>query len=72
MPATNSTYPKVAAQWLNLAFCFYQSLCLVDGKVLRNRHLRVAAERTLATSVKRQATDRYDIDKIKKRKDLAF
>jgi hypothetical protein len=44
-PATNSTYPKVAAQWLNQALCFYQSLCLVDSEVLRNRHLRVAAKR---------------------------
>jgi len=25
--------------------CFYQSLCLVDNEVLRNRHLRVAAKR---------------------------
>lgn len=41
----NSTYPKVAVQWLNQALCFYQSLCLVDSKVLRNRHLRVAAKR---------------------------
>jgi hypothetical protein len=39
----NSTYPKVAVQWLNQALCFYQSLCLVDSEVLRNRHLRVAA-----------------------------
>jgi hypothetical protein len=45
----NSTYPKVAVQWLNQALCFYQSLCLVDSEVLRNRHLRVAAE-TLAKS----------------------
>jgi hypothetical protein len=44
-PAYNSTYPKVAVQWLNQAFCFYQSLCLVDGEVLRKRHLRVAANR---------------------------
>jgi hypothetical protein len=53
--AANSTYPKVAVQWLNLpalplrqagqALCFYQSLCLVDSEVLRNRHLRVAAKR---------------------------
>jgi len=43
--AANSTYPKVAVQWLNQALCFYQSLCLVDSKVLRNRHLRVAAKR---------------------------
>jgi len=43
--ACNSTYPKVAVQWLNQAFCFYQSLCLVDSEVLRNRHLRVATKR---------------------------
>jgi len=41
----NSTYPKVAVQWFNQALCFYQSLCLVDSEVLRNRHLRVAAKR---------------------------
>jgi hypothetical protein len=41
----NSTYPKVAVQWLNQALCFYQSLCLVDSESLRNRHLRVAAKR---------------------------
>jgi hypothetical protein len=35
----------VAVQWLNQALCFYQSLCLVDSEVLRNRHLRVAAKR---------------------------
>jgi len=39
----NSTYPKVAVQWLNQALCFYKSLCLFDSEVLRNRHLRVAA-----------------------------
>ena len=43
--AGNSTYPKVAVQWLNQALCFYQSLCLVDSEVFRNRHLRVAAKR---------------------------
>jgi len=41
----NSTYPKVAVQWLNQAMCYYQSSCLVDSEVLRNRHLRVAANR---------------------------
>jgi len=46
--ACNSTYPKVAVQWLNQALCFYQSLCLVDSEVLRNRHLRVAAKRYAA------------------------
>ncbi|MEY4604337.1 MAG: hypothetical protein RIT43_1629 [Bacteroidota bacterium] len=44
-PAYNSTYPKVAVQWLNQALCFFQSLCLVYSEVLRNRHLRVAADR---------------------------
>jgi hypothetical protein len=43
--AYNSTYPKVAVQWLNQALYFYQSLCLVNSEVLRNRHLRVAANR---------------------------
>ena len=43
--ATNSTYPKVAVKWLNQALCFYQSLCLVDSEVLRNRQLLVAAKR---------------------------
>lgn len=43
--AGNSTYPKVAVQWLNEALCIYQSWCLVDSEVPRNRHLRVAAKR---------------------------
>ena len=41
----NSTYPKVAVQWLNQTLCFYQTLCLVASEVLLNRHLRVAAKR---------------------------
>jgi hypothetical protein len=41
----NSSYPKVAVQWLNQALCYYQSLCLVESEELRNRHLRVAANR---------------------------
>jgi hypothetical protein len=46
--AGNSTYPKVAVQWLNQALCFYQSFFLVDSEALRNRHLRVAANRKQA------------------------
>jgi len=42
MPAGNSTYPKVAVQWLN------QALCLIDSEVLLNRHLRVAAKRCVS------------------------
>jgi len=30
----NSTYPKVAVQWLNQAFCFYEVLFLVDSESL--------------------------------------
>jgi hypothetical protein len=44
-PAANSTYQKVAVQWLNQALCFYQSLYLVVREVLRNRDIRVAAKR---------------------------
>lgn len=47
----NSTYPKVAVQWLNQALCFYQSFCLVESEVLRNRHLRVAAKRVWLESI---------------------
>jgi hypothetical protein len=41
----NSTYPKVAVQWLNQALCFVSSSVLADSLVLRNRHHRVAAKR---------------------------
>jgi hypothetical protein len=41
--AGNSTYPKVAVQWLNQALCIYQSFCLVDSEVLRNLPLRQAS-----------------------------
>jgi hypothetical protein len=32
----NSTYKKLAVQWLNEALCFYQRLCLVDSEVLNS------------------------------------
>jgi len=54
----NSTYPKVAVQWLNQALYFYQSSCLVDSEVLRNRHLRVAAKRWGAFENNKQNTTR--------------
>lgn len=43
----NSAYPKSALQWLNQALNFYQSFCFGDSEVLRNRHLRVAANHWL-------------------------
>ena len=44
-PAYNSTYKKLAVQWLNEALCFVSSSVLVDSFRLRNRQLLVAAKR---------------------------
>ena len=41
----NSTYKKLAVQWLNEALCFVSSSVLADSLVLRNRQLLVAAKR---------------------------
>jgi len=43
--AYNSTYKKLAVQWLNEALRFVSSSVLTDSFRLRNRHLRVAAKR---------------------------
>jgi hypothetical protein len=43
----NSTYKKLAVQWLNEALCFLSSSVLADSLVLRNRQLLVAAKRYL-------------------------
>jgi len=44
-PAGNSTYKKLAVQWLNEALCFVSSFVVAESLVLRNRHLRQAASR---------------------------
>ena len=41
----NSTYKKLAVQWLNEALCFVSSSVVADSLVLRNRQLLVAANR---------------------------
>ena len=41
----NSTYKKLAVQWLNEVQFFNQNFVLADSFVLRNRQLLVAAER---------------------------
>ena len=41
----NSTYKKLAVQWLNEALCFVSSFEVTDSLVLRNRQLLVAAKR---------------------------
>jgi len=44
-PAYNSTYKKLAVQWLNEALCFVSSSVVADSFRLRNRQLLVAAKR---------------------------
>jgi hypothetical protein len=41
----NSTYKKLAVQWLIEHLCFVSSSVVVDSLVLRNRQLLVAATR---------------------------
>jgi len=43
--ADNSTYNKLAVQWLNEALCFVSSFVVADSLMLRNRQLLVAAKR---------------------------
>jgi hypothetical protein len=43
----NSTYKKLAVQWLNEALCFVSSLLLAESYVLRNSQLHEAAKRYL-------------------------
>ncbi len=43
--ATNSTYKKLAFQWLNEALCLVSSSVVADSFRLRNRQLLVAAKR---------------------------
>jgi hypothetical protein len=38
----NSTYKKLAVQWLKEVVCFVSSFVVADSLVLRNRHLRQA------------------------------
>ena len=44
-PTGNSTYKKLAVQWLNEHLFFVSSTVLADSFVLRNRQLLVAANR---------------------------
>ncbi len=41
----NSTYKKLAVQWLNEALCFVSSSVVADSFRLRNRQLLIAAKR---------------------------
>jgi hypothetical protein len=50
--AHNSTYKKLAVQWLNEDLCFVSSSVVADSFRLRNRQLLVAAKRQV---VKKQS-----------------
>jgi hypothetical protein len=41
----NSTYKKLAVQWLNEVLCFVSSSVVADSFRLRNRQLLLAAKR---------------------------
>ncbi len=43
--AYNSSYKKLAVQWLNEALCYVSRFVVADRLVLRNRQLLVAANR---------------------------
>ena len=43
--AANSTYKKLAVQWLNETLCFVSSSLLADSFCLRNHQLLLAAKR---------------------------
>jgi len=49
--AANSTYKKLAVQWLNEALCFVSSFVVADSSVLRNRQLLVAANRCVQAAL---------------------
>ncbi len=52
----NSTYKKLAVQWLNGTLCFLSSSLVADSFRLRNRQLLVAANR-YASCYGRQYTE---------------
>jgi len=60
MAAYNSTYKKLAVQWLNEALYFVSSSVVADSFVLRNRQLLVAANRYLQAFKKNQTKPKPD------------
>ncbi len=60
----NSTYKKLAVQWLNEALCFVSSSVLADSLVLRNRQLLVAVK-PLCLIVKRPIKNKHVKKEIK-------
>ena len=54
----NSTYKKLAVQWLNKHLCFVSSSVVADSFRLLNRQLLVAAKRYLQCYDSRTKIDR--------------
>jgi len=50
--AYNSTYNKLAVQWLNEVLCFVSNSLVADSFVLRNRQLLVAADRQVVKKLR--------------------
>jgi len=48
----NSSYKKLAVQWLNEVLCFVSSSVVVDSFRLRNRQLLVAANRQVVKKLR--------------------
>ena len=61
-PAGNSTYKKLAVQWLNEHLCFVSSSVVADSFRLRNRQLLVAANRYRALA-KTELNMKINLDK---------
>ena len=59
--AGNSTYKKLAVQWLNEALCFVSSSVVADSFRLRNRQLLVAAKRWTAIFQKIEISRKNEI-----------
>jgi hypothetical protein len=56
----NSTYKKLAVQWLNEALCFVSSSVVADSIVLRNRQLLVAANRYRQLSRTKKISNNFE------------
>ena len=50
--APNSTYKKLAVQWLIEHLCFVSNFVVADSFILRNRQLLVAAKRVCLESTR--------------------
>jgi hypothetical protein len=58
--AANSTYKKLAVQWLNEALCFVSSSVVADSLVLRNRQLRLL--QTVICNKKNQDNNKINLN----------